>query len=270
MTICHPPIIEKNYKGESYTRVTFQPELKRFKMNSLKDGNTLELMHRRVYDLAGANARSKLNVYLNDKKISKDIKSFEDYVRLYLNDESDSPVFHKIVNKRWEIAVALADGKEEQVSMVNSINTSEGGTHVNYIYNQIIEAVIKKMKKINKAIEITPMYVKRHVFLFINCLINNPDFSTQTKTKLRTKVEEYGSECILSKDFLDQIVESKIFDAIKDYAEFNNTKQHKKSDGKRGTIPAIAKYVHANFAGKKQRRECTLILTEGKTHSLNQ
>ncbi|CAL1137291.1 unnamed protein product, partial [Cladocopium goreaui] len=54
-----------------------------------------------------------------------------------------------VVNDRWEVALGLTDGSGfqqakgpaaiqplKQVSFVNSINTSRGGTHVSYITDQ--------------------------------------------------------------------------------------------------------------------------------------
>ena len=37
----------------------------------------------------------------------------------------------------WEICVSATDGQFQQVSFVNSICTSKGGTHVDYLVNQI-------------------------------------------------------------------------------------------------------------------------------------
>lgn len=39
--------------------------------------------------------------------------------------------------RRWEICVSATDGQFQQVSFVNSICTSKGGTHVDYLVNQI-------------------------------------------------------------------------------------------------------------------------------------
>ena len=47
----------------------------------------INLIHRRIYDIAGITDKS-VNVYLNDEKIK--IKSFLDYVKLY----NDSQKFH--------------------------------------------------------------------------------------------------------------------------------------------------------------------------------
>ena len=39
----------------------------------------------------------------------------------------------------WEILLTLSDGQFKQVSFVNSICTSRGGTHVDFILDKIVE-----------------------------------------------------------------------------------------------------------------------------------
>lgn len=67
-----------------YTQVTFEPDLKKFKMKSI-DNETLSLLKKRVYDLAGCSP-STVSVYLNGKKIAN-VKSFENYVDMYLGED---------------------------------------------------------------------------------------------------------------------------------------------------------------------------------------
>jgi DNA topoisomerase II len=52
--------------NEDFTKITFQPDLKKFKMNSL-DRDIVDLMARRAYDIAASTGGVK--VYLNDKRI---------------------------------------------------------------------------------------------------------------------------------------------------------------------------------------------------------
>lgn len=52
--------------GEDFTRVTFEPDLKRFNMTELED-DTIALMSRRALDVAGT--ISGVKVYLNGKKL---------------------------------------------------------------------------------------------------------------------------------------------------------------------------------------------------------
>jgi DNA topoisomerase-2 len=46
-------------------------------------------------------------------------------------------IIYEIVNKRWEVAFALSEGQQQQVSFANSIATIKGGTHVDMISTQL-------------------------------------------------------------------------------------------------------------------------------------
>lgn len=56
----------KEYKGEDYTKITFSPDLTKFKMESL-DADTIALLSRRAYDVAASTRGVK--VFLNGKRI---------------------------------------------------------------------------------------------------------------------------------------------------------------------------------------------------------
>ena len=57
--------VEKN--SESYTKITFVPDFKRFGLKNLTD-DMVGLLKRRVYDLAGT-TNSNVNVWLNGKHL---------------------------------------------------------------------------------------------------------------------------------------------------------------------------------------------------------
>ncbi|CAE7556120.1 TOP2 [Symbiodinium pilosum] len=108
----------------------------------------------------------------------------------------------EVCNDRWEVAVALTDGSGfRQVSFVNSISTSRGGTHVNYVAEQVVAAVMEEMTKEKGAkagnLAVKPQHVRNHLWVFVNCLIENPAFDSQTKETLTTKKERFGSTCEL-------------------------------------------------------------------------
>lgn len=58
------------------------------------------------------------------------MKSFKDYVELYLkgrDDEMGNPLkcIYENVNPRWEVAITMSDKGFQQVSFVNSIATTK-------------------------------------------------------------------------------------------------------------------------------------------------
>jgi DNA topoisomerase-2 len=125
------PVITEKQKTIDFTCVTFTPDLKRFKMDRL-DEDIVALFTKRVYDMAGC-TDSKVKVQLNGSEIP--IKNFKQYVDLYLKNEEakELPVITQLKSDRWEVICSLSDGSFQQVSFVNSICTTKGGTHVEYI-----------------------------------------------------------------------------------------------------------------------------------------
>lgn len=78
------PVITKCKEGENWTKVTFKPDLAKFNMAYLEE-DVVALMKKRVVDLAGCLGKS-VKVELNGKRVP--VKSFLDYVDLYLNSAS--------------------------------------------------------------------------------------------------------------------------------------------------------------------------------------
>ena len=128
-----------DFNGTDFTCITFSPDLPKFKMETLDD-DFVALLKRRAYDIAGV-ARG-VNVTLNGDKLK--VKTFKDYVQLHLKgvslsrkaSEEDKPepkIVHEIINPRWEVCVTVSESGFQQCSFVNSIATSKGGTHINYL-----------------------------------------------------------------------------------------------------------------------------------------
>ncbi|XWS74968.1 hypothetical protein CRYUN_Cryun01aG0044300 [Craigia yunnanensis] len=259
------PVITKCKEGENWTKVTFKPDLAKFNMAHLED-DVVALMRKRVFDLAGCLGKA-VKVELNGKRIP--VKSFLDYVNLYLSAASKNkpeplPRILEKVNARWEVCVSLSEGQFQQVSFVNGIATIKGGTHVDYVSNQITNYVMTVVNKKNKNANIKAHNVKNHLWVFVNALIDNPAFDSQTKETLTLRQSSFGSKCELSEDFLKKVAKSGVVDNLLSWAEFKHNKDLKKTDGtKSGSIRGIPKLDDANEAGGRNSDKCTLILTEG-------
>lgn len=89
-----------------------------------------------------------------------------------------------------------------KVSFVNSICTSKGGTHVNYVADQLVGKIMEAVKKKNKTFPLKPFQVKNHMWLFINCQVENPAFDSQTKENMTLRASSFGSKCEFSEDFV--------------------------------------------------------------------
>lgn len=256
-------------KSDDYTKVTFTPDFSKFKMDGMDD-DFEALVKRRVYDLAGTTRGVK--VWLNGDRIK--VNSFKRYMEMYtkaikrergeeaVNDSSE--VIVDTPDARWELGFAVSDGSFQQVSFVNSIATTSGGTHVNYIADQVCTKLMDIVKKKNKnGAALKLPQIRNHIFLFINCLIVNPAFTSQTKEQLTTKYTQFGSKCTVTEEFLKKIAKTEVVNNILHFAEAKADQILKKSDGGRRTRIDNPKLTDANKAGTKDGYRCTLILTEG-------
>ncbi|KAH9909129.1 DNA topoisomerase [Xylariomycetidae sp. FL2044] len=258
-------------KSADFVRITFKPDWKRFGMPDGIDDDLESLLCRRVYDMAGTVRGIK--VYLNDNHIKLNFKKYcEMYAKSIAQErgleDAAEPSGTVILddqkaNARWEVAFAVSDGTFQQVSFVNSIATTSGGTHVNYISDQICESLLKTLTKKKKGHSLKANHIRNHIFIFVNCYINNPAFTSQTKEQMTTKVSQFGSKCTLSEGFLKKIGSTDAITNIIHFAEAKADKMLAKSDGNKRSRISNAKLVDANLAGTKHGHECTLILTEG-------
>ncbi|KAK7286956.1 hypothetical protein RJT34_22333 [Clitoria ternatea] len=104
------PAITKCKDGENWTKVTFKPDLEKFKMTYLEE-DVVALMKKRVLDMAGCLGKA-VKVELNGRVIR--MKSFRDYADLYLKSaEKNRPVpLPRYVNEKGDYEYPLSMFKE--------------------------------------------------------------------------------------------------------------------------------------------------------------
>ncbi|XGW08821.1 hypothetical protein V3C99_011270 [Haemonchus contortus] len=253
--------------GDDYTKVTFKPDLKKFKMSHLDD-DIIGLMSRRAYDIAGSTRGVK--VYLNGKVLP--VQGFKQYIEQYTKDLTGptgepAKVVYELVNERWEVALTVSEKGFQQISFVNSIATTKGGRHVDYVADQMVSKLIDVIKKkVGKStVNVKPFQVKNHMWVFVNCLIENPTFDSQTKETMTLQSKSFGSKCELSEKFTKQAVSCGVVDAVLAWVRFKQQEDmNKKCSSKKTTkLKGIPKLEDANDAGTRNSQLCTLILTEG-------
>ena len=263
MTEKGSPQMKECKASENWTCITFRPELSRFGMEQLEE-DTIAVMRKRVYDMAGILGKS-VKVYFNGQRLP--IKDFQSYVDMYLgprNAEGAVPRVYERFGDRWEVCMAASDGQFNQVSFVNSICTSKGGTHVNYLADQVVKYISEFLGKKHKQAGVKPFMVKNFLWVFVNCLVENPAFDSQTKDTLTLRASAFGSKCDLPEPFLKKVSNAGLTDAVLNFASFKANKELKKGDGaKRQRLTGIPKLDDANDAGGRNSEHCTLILTEG-------
>eukprot|EP01038_Epipyxis_sp_PR26KG_P004447 gene4447-6290_t len=260
------PNISKCSLEESFTKFTFEPDLKKLGYNKITSGNINDILlmfQRRCLDIA-AYVGPHVLVYYNDKVLP--VSSFGSYVNIFSSDANMST--YQSSNKRWNISVSKSQtGTFECISFVNSVWTTKGGNHVNYITSQItkhISTVINAKKKTGYSLT----KIKEKIMIVINCQIENPSFEGQTKDSLATSPENFGSTCVLPESYLNRIIsESGIIEEIlEDIDQLETKKLNSKLPEKsflKKSVLLIPKLEDAHRAGGKSSAKCTLILTEG-------
>ena len=257
-TITKPKITST--KKKPYTKITFKPDYKRLGIDGLTP-DLISLFKKRVYDIAAVTDKS-VKVKLNGKLIP--IRTFPNYIDMYIGSKSDAKRIHEAPHPRWEYAVSLTPTDEfQQVSFVNGIHTSKGGKHVEYILNQIVRKMVAYIEK-KKKITVKSNTIKEQLMLFVRCDIENPSFDSQTKDFMSTPVAKFGSTCTVSDAFIEKIAKMGIMNTACELTSIKDTKTAKKSDGsKTKSVRGIPKLVDANYAGTAKSYLCTLILCEG-------
>lgn len=252
------PVIKK-CKKKPYTKITFKPDYKRFKMKGITQ-DTLSLIIKRIYDCTACTNKN-VSVYFNDEKLKQ--KDFQQYIGLFSEEKF---CYEKFEDKDfvWEIAANINENYE-QVSFVNGIATTQGGRHVDYILNQIVKKLTDMIKTKKKADNIKPSYIKDRLFLFVRSTIVNPNFSSQTKELLTTPSKDFGIKFEVSDNFITKLYKSGIVEELLSFTKYKNDMELKKTtvDTRRKTRLRVENLEDANNAGTKKSKNCVLILTEG-------
>lgn len=193
----------------NHTQIAFITDFSRFGLEGI-DESHFKMIEKRVYDLAACN--TDIKIYFNDKLLN--FNSFEDYIKLY-NEEF---FFEFKKDKTWSVGIALSENGFQQVSFVNSTETYDGGTHVDYIMNQVVSQMREFFQKKHK-VDVKPSELKNHITLFLNSTVINPSFSSQTKEKLITEVKDFGTTYEVTSKTIQLILKSEIVNSILDWIQ---------------------------------------------------
>lgn len=240
MSSVNEPVI-KEYKGPGYVEIEFEPDWSKFGCASCPPGFK-KVIERRVWDAAAWCL--KAHVYLNAERIHVD--SFEAYAKMHVSGPT--------IALGSDIVIAHTDtGKFEQVSFVNGIATTHGGTHVDRFVNQLVTALPVK--------DIRPAQVKASLFVFMRATRDRPTFSSQTKTECTSKDT---TEYTFKPASIKAVMACGLSDDLTALQMAKTEKELKKTDGsKKSRIFGIPKLDDAHWAGTHKSHECTLIVTEG-------
>ena len=248
------PII-KNSKVKPYTSVSYITDHDRLPVGN-NSQDILKLCVKRIYDIAVYNPGIK--IYFNDELIK--IKTIKDWITLHTNDQEE--IFIEKIDDKWEVGLIQSETETfEHCSIVNGNTTWEGGTHVDMFMNNIVKQLTDELTKGKKGIKIRPSDIRNKFHLFLVSKVANPSFDTQTKVKLKTRIQDRVD---LSAKTYRELKKSKIMESILEWVQLREQAQLKKLNTKAaGKTIRVEKLVDAHNAGTKKSEQCGLFIAEG-------
>jgi DNA gyrase/topoisomerase IV subunit B len=301
MTQKSDPAIEEYSGKESSVQIVYQMDFTRFKYPVPKGESggyppeAFALFARHAIDISFT---AKTAVSFNGSQFN--YANIREYARLYFGDAVENAIVHyqwpegtEIVNKKKGLQVAKnpaitpeieliaidTPDSGHHVSFINCMMTRDGGVHVNAAVKavgdsavqMINDTVIKKLVKQNKGKEldakekrshtITINDVKPHISILLSAKVTNPKFTSQTKTMLHSPVPKID----VPEEELRGITRWQLIDRLYAALEAKQFASMAKTDGKLKRYVRLQNGVDANNAGKAQRQQCILYITEGKS-----
>ena len=254
MSTCYPPKMKKFNGATASVSVSFKPDWSRFGMKDMENG-IYKIMEKRVWD-ANICTSANCKVKFNGEALPK--QTFEAYAKMHDGVEN----VYSATTDRWSVCIGPSEDGMEQVSFVNGICTTKGGTHVDHVASLVASGIIDDMAK---KIKLKPQQVKATFRIFVKATLENPTFSSQVKSECTLKVPDFGSRFEMPKTFVKNVLKTGISDELTALSKFKEMKELAKTDGgaRKSKITGIPKLDDANKAGTAQSKKCTLIVTEG-------
>tara|TARA_Y100001954_G_scaffold165062_1_gene175181 strand:- start:18104 stop:21325 length:3222 start_codon:yes stop_codon:yes gene_type:complete len=257
MSVRGEPNVKAYASATASVSVTFTPDWKRFHMDGI-DAAIVDVFRKRAWDAAVCTS-PQCKIKWRGEAISA--LNFEKFAKMHTGLEK----MLTVVTDRWTVSIGPSpDSSFEQVSFVNGISTTKGGTHVDHAASVVAGGVITEL---SKKIQLKPQQVKNAFWIFVKATLENPAFSSQVKSECTSKVSEFGSKFEPpSKTYFKNVLKTGIQEELMLLSKIKDMKLLAKSDAsnaRKSKITGIPKLDDANKAGTQQSGKCTLILTEG-------
>ena len=256
------PKITSCKSKSGYTCIKWVPDFKRFGMKGYTD-DVLSLLYKYVIDVA---MTTRIPVYLNGEQIPVD--NLLDYAEMYINEPSEDLIHIK--KKSYEVVLLPNyEGTHHTISFVNGAYTPNDGIHIDAWSEAIFRPIVDKINKKNTTIKkgkptatrphINIKDVKQFFYLFVSVTVPNPEYESQSKTKLE------GPEVTANfpQTNVCEVMKWETNDMIEDIINTRELSQLKKSTTKKRGYTKVEKLTSANYEGTKHSHECILIICEG-------
>jgi DNA gyrase/topoisomerase IV subunit B len=250
---------QEREKSTTGTKISFIPDWPLFEGVTKFDPEHEDLILKRVIDLSVA--LPKIKFTFNRKLVP--VRDFISYARAH----SPEGVVEVHVSPKTETRVAVFSAAEpKQVSFVNGIDTYEGGGHVDWIREQVVQQLVIRIKKQHK-LEIKPKDARNRLgFVVMLNGVTDAKFRSQSKEYLTNSAsslasffggidpEKIAKSISNTPALVDPIIEAyRLKEDAKDRALVDAAKKKRSKK----TVPA---HLPAN---SRDRSKTTLFLTEG-------
>ncbi len=206
-------VVGKCNNDETGTEIIFYPDPEIFSVTEF-DFNVLK---KRLQEIAFLNPTVKI-ILKDEKQGKKEILHYAGgLVEFVKHINKSKQVLHKpIYFKKQldstivEVAIQYTEGYNENIfGFVNTINTTEGGTHISGFKTALTRAINEYAKKkgVLKNGSLTGDDVREGLTAIINLKLPNPQFEGQTKTKLgNSEVKGYVDSMVSTalSEFLEE------------------------------------------------------------------
>lgn len=170
-------------------------------------------------------------------------------------------------SEKCGIGIGRSNDGFRQLTFVNNIHTKNGGTHVDYVMDELANELIPAIKRKHK-VEVTKSRIKEclTVVMFVRDM-SNMRFDSQTKERLTSPLGEVKSHIDidfkkLAKQFMaNEVILMPIIEAV--LARMMAAEKAAETKAAKQALKAkVSKHIKANAYGN-DRKETTLFLTEG-------
>ena len=254
--ISHDPKIKKG-KEDNGTLIEFKPDLSIFKKYKFRS----EYIETMLWNYAYLNAGLKL-VFNKKTFVSKN-----GLLDLLQKKTTAEQLRYPIVHLRGEdIEVAISHGNqygEQYYSFVNGQNTTQGGTHLNYFKEAIVESV---RNHFNKSYDTKD--IRASIIAAISVRVEEPVFESQTKTKLGSTEIAPGGKTL--RTFIGDFLKTDFDNYLHKNPEVAKALESriKQSERERKEIAGIKKLANQRAkkaaVHNKKLRDCRFHFTDGR------
>ena len=252
------PKVSKAIEPKGFTKITYHPDFEKLNMSGI-DQDNYDMLYARVVEIAATNTNIK--VYWNGTRIMT--RTFKDYIELFTGADGEYAFDD---GESFKVGVAKSDNGFQHTAFVNTTKTKNGGTHIWYIINQVVDGLRTHIEK-KARVAVKPADIRNHLHLFIDATIVNPRYSSQSKDELITEPSAYGRGWSCPDKLIQRLLRTSIIQDVLDWVQAKQAAEDAKTlraagkDMGKFDPRKIEKFSDASE--RQQRIKCILFLSEG-------